>query len=195
MAGSFIRFEWDGSYNRTHEFLQRLPRSYERERARAMRNFGINTLVDLQTRIQDGNTSPALSPEYKTWKAENGFDTGTLVKTRSYYRNIRIEFTDTGFSIIPDGVEPNVAHMFGFRKKSEPRTYEDIALWLEYGTKTMPARPHWRPTSYRARGKFPHIMGKTVQAAFDRARQGSFGGKASGFTFDVRKPLSEDSEE
>lgn len=192
MAGAFIQFGWDGSFNRVHDFLQRLPRSYERERARTMRNFGTNTLVDLQMRIQEGNTSPSLSPAYKAWKGENGFDTGTLVKTRSYYRNLRLDSTDTGFSIIPEGVEPNVAQMFGFRKKSEPRTYEEIAIWLEYGTKKMPARPHWRPTAYRARGQFPSLMGKTVQAAFDRARQGHFGGRARGFTFDVRRSVSED---
>ena len=194
MGTPHITFKWDGSYNRTHEFLQRLPRSYERERERGMRNFAVNTLVDLQMRIQSGATSPGLSGPYKAWKAAEGHDPGVLVRTRTYYRNLKLDITPTGFSITPEGVEPNIRQMFGFRKNSELRTYEDIALWLEYGTRRMPARPHWRPTAYRSKSQFPHVMGNIVQAAFNRSRQGDFGGRAKGFTFDIRKPNLEEEE-
>ena len=188
MATPFINFKWDNSFNRTHEFLDRLPRSYEREKARAMRHFAIDTIVFLQQKIASGTTGAALSGPYRRWKGQKGLETGKLIRTRSYYRNLRLDITPDGFAIIPEGIEPDIVGMYGKRVNSSPRSYDEIAGWLEYGTRKMPERPHWRPTSYRARAKFPHIMRGVVEAAFERSRQGEFGGSPRGFTFDVRRP-------
>ena len=194
--GFTTTFRWDGSYNRAHEFLQALPRSYEREKERAMRHFGINTLVDLQLRIQSGTTQPGLSPAYREWKAENGYNLGTLIRTGTYLRSLQLDVTPDGFSISPVGMEPNIEQMYGSRVKSEPRSYEEIAMWLEYGTKRMPARPHWRPTAYRARGKFPSVMRTVVEAAFERSRMGRFGGSAAHYSMSVPgSSFSEEDEE
>ena len=175
-------FKWDGSYNTAHEFLQRLPRSYERERERAMRHFGVNTLVALQQKIAAGQTGVALSPTYLAWKQKLGLQPGKLIRTRSYYYLLELERTETGFTIVPTGVEPAIENEFKRVVNPNPQSYEDVAVWLEYGTKKMPARPHWRPIAAEARARFPGVMREVIEAAFARARQGTYGGSPTGYS-------------
>jgi hypothetical protein len=189
----FINFKWDGSYNKVHDFLQNLPRSYERERAKEMKHFGIATMVELQQRIAAGQTEPELSDKYLKWKQKHGLMVGRLVRTRHYYYLLKLEHTDTGFTINPSGKEHPIERN-GKLLNPKPKSYEDIATWLEYGTKRTPARPHWRPVSASARAKFPGVMRKVIEAAFQRARQGGYGGSPRGYSTDVRdNPWGNDS--
>lgn len=175
-----FRFHWDGSYATTEAFIGQLPASYQREKTRAMKRFGIDTIVDLQLRISSGTTGVGLSDGYKKWKHEHGFAPGRLQRTKEYQYHIRIEHSADGFYIFPFGTESPVPG------QKVQRDYEYIAMMLEWGTKKMPARPHWMPTARRARARFPGVMREVVQAAFSRARsEGRIGG-ISGFSADVQ---------
>jgi hypothetical protein len=187
MSEPFLRFRWDKSYGEVNDFLKALPRSYERERAREMRNFGTNTLVALQMKIASGETGVPLSPAYLRWKERLGLDTGRLVRTRHYYYNLSLTTTDTGFEITPTGIEPAIFDKYKRLVNPNPQSYDVIAKWLEYGTKRMPARPHWRPVAFRAEKEFPQIMANVVEAAFRRARRGRYGGSPVNYSVDVRE--------
>ena len=181
-----LEFKWDGSYNSTKEFMGKLPRSFEREKTRVMKKFGVETLTDLQSRILSGNTSPALTAKYLKWKLRHGLLPGTLLRTKEYVYHIKIEYTESGFYIYPYGMEKPILSEDKDGNKTQInqhlRSYEYIAARLEYGSKRMPARPHWMPTARRARARFPGVMRTVLQAAFDRARSGGVVTSVSGYS-------------
>lgn len=184
-----FRFHWDGSYASTSAFLGHLPASYRREKERTMKRFGVDTLIDLQLRISSGTTGVGLAEGYKEWKKEHGLAPGRLQRTKEYQYHIKIEHSADGFFIYPFGSESPI---YGQGKNGEKvllnkvqRDYEYIAMMLEWGTKKMPARPHWMPTARRARARFPGVMREVVQAAFDRARSAGRVGGISGFSASV----------
>lgn len=43
----------------------------------------------------------------------------------------------------------------------------NLPLWLEYGTRKMPARPFFGPGVIRGRGRYPAVMERAMQSAFD----------------------------
>ena len=194
-----FRFRWDESYTATEQFMGKLPGSFHREKDRAMRRFGIDTIVDLQLRIASGTVGQGLSRKYAAWKAFHSLTPGRLQRSKAYAYHIKIEFTQDGFLIFPFGNEPPI-YSTGKGGKTillNPRqaSYEQIAMGLEWGTKKAPARPHWMPTARRARAKFPGVMKQVVQAAFDRARSGGAVTGITGHSASVEAPQSYDDEE
>jgi hypothetical protein len=78
-----------------------------------------------------------LSPAYKKRKRILGLDPRILIATGRYVNSIQpVEQADGSWVVsIPE--EP--------LRPGSRYTLKDLARWLEYGTQTMPARPHWRP--------------------------------------------------
>lgn len=172
MTAPGLVFEWDRSFSQAQLFLRDLPRSYQDSVRAAMRDFGQETLSELKLRISSGSVQPGLNAEYSAWKQSKGFDERTLLRTHGYLNSLRLVSERSGFTIYVDGVEPiledpETGRTIAGRSRN---SYALIAFWLEYGTQRMPARPHWEPTARRARARFPHVVRKAVQQAFERSR-------------------------
>jgi hypothetical protein len=78
-----------------------------------------------------------LSKGYARYKRRMGLDPRTLIATGKYVNSIQpIQQPDGNWLVSV----PNTPLGDGSK-----HTLRDLARWLEYGTRTMPARPHWRP--------------------------------------------------
>lgn len=78
-----------------------------------------------------------LSKPYRTYKRRMGLDPRILIATGRYVHSIQPIQQRDGSWIVSVPEEP--------LKPGSKYTLRDLARWLEYGTATMPARPHWRP--------------------------------------------------
>lgn len=105
-----------------------------------------------------------LSSGYTRRKRMLGLDPRILIATGRYVNSIQpIEQPDGSWVVsVPD--EP-----LGGKSKY---TLKDLARWLEYGTKTMPARPHWRPALniwrtkiYQVRRRVRHDLVQSLKKA------------------------------
>ena len=79
-----------------------------------------------------------LSPEYLEWKKKKGLDTRILIATGQYLDSFKVYRSGNSWVA---GVDKERLHYF------EGKTVRmgDLAKWLEFGTRKMPPRPHWRP--------------------------------------------------
>lgn len=76
-----------------------------------------------------------LSRPYLKWKIKRGLDARILIATGAYVASIEARKQNATTWI--------VAPRAGTQHKG--RALSTIGLWLEYGTRNMPARPHFRP--------------------------------------------------
>lgn len=76
-----------------------------------------------------------LSPKYRAWKIKKGLSPKILIATGQYVGSIRA--WKEGRGSWHAGVTPGARHSSGV-------DMQQLAVWLEYGTSRMPARPHWR---------------------------------------------------
>lgn len=82
---------------------------------------------------------PVLKERYREWKLRNELDERMLIATGDYIDSIGIQQIKRG-----KGVQIRV----GVPNKTIEDTdlkYDQLARIHEYGTETIPARPHWRP--------------------------------------------------
>lgn len=111
---------------------------------------------------------PPLNQDYKKWKERVGLNTDMLRATDAYLDSIGIQETrnekgqfasadavggTSHFSIrvgVPYLKHPGLDEEDGGSRDKEKKelTYLELAEILEYGTESIPARPHWFP-SYR----------------------------------------------
>jgi hypothetical protein len=78
-----------------------------------------------------------LNAQYLQWKIRMGYDRRILIRTGDYLDAITVVKQKNGARV---------------QIEASARTLNNIpmillAQWLEYGTRKMPPRPHWRPTS------------------------------------------------
>jgi hypothetical protein len=78
-----------------------------------------------------------LSKQYKTYKRRMGLDPRILIATGRYVHAIKPIQQPNGSWVVGVPEEP--------LRAGGKYTLRDLARWLEYGTRNMPARPHWRP--------------------------------------------------
>jgi len=78
-----------------------------------------------------------LSSGYAKRKRMLGLDPRILIATGRYVNSIQPMQQPDGSWIVSIPDEP--------LRPGSKYTLKDLARWLEYGTQTMPARPHWRP--------------------------------------------------
>lgn len=101
-----------------------------------------------------------LSPSYRLYKHRMGMDPRILIATGRYVHAIQaIQGPDGSWSV---GIPPEPL------RPGSRYTLKDLAKWLEFGTQTMPPRPHWRPARQIWRTKL-YRMKKRVQ--FDLAQE------------------------
>ena len=112
--------------------------------------------------------SAPLSPTYVAWKDRMGLDPRVLIATGKYVR--AIGYVETPYGGIVGLVRKT-------RKGKKPLPYALLQRWLEYGTRKMPARPHWRPmmTEWKSRRRefglrIKSRVGKALKAALSRGR-------------------------
>jgi len=96
-----------------------------------------------------------LSSKYSRRKQMLRLDPRILIATGRYVRSIRPVQQPDGSWVVgipPTPLFPGSRH-----------TLQDLARWLEFGTRNMPARPHWRPAmslwktkSYQAKLALKH---------------------------------------
>lgn len=105
-----------------------------------------------------------LSPTYAQRKRMLGLDPRILIATGRYVNSIQpIEQPDGSWVVsVPD--EP--------LRDGSKHTLKDLARWLEYGTRHMPARPHWRPAMniwrtkiYQVRRRVRHDLVQELKKA------------------------------
>ena len=82
-----------------------------------------------------------LSYKYLDWKKTTGLDQRTFIATGEYVDSIKV------FKFY-NKAKDSIGYVVGLPHKKHTMSnlyLDDLAKVLEYGTKTMPARPHWRP--------------------------------------------------
>jgi hypothetical protein len=82
-----------------------------------------------------------LTRQYLRSKIRKGLDKRVLIATKKYVRNIQAIQTPYGARI---GLRDTYRYD-KIGKKTKKLAYVLLQLWLEFGTKNMPARAHWRP--------------------------------------------------
>jgi hypothetical protein len=90
-----------------------------------------------------------LSPGYAKRKRMLGLDPRILIATGRYVNSIQPIAQPDGSWVVSVPNEP--------LRSGSKYTLKDLARWLEYGTRHMPARPHWRPARNIWRTKMVQI--------------------------------------
>ena len=105
-----------------------------------------------------------LSSGYAKRKRMLGLDPRILIATARYVRSIQATQLRDGTWIVAVPEEP--------LSPGSKYTLRDLARWLEYGTRTMPARPHWRPAAqlwrtkiYQVRRRARHTLTQQMKKA------------------------------
>lgn len=101
-----------------------------------------------------------LSHKYFMEKVRKGLDLRILIATGDYVKSIKV--------IRAEDKELGVIYQVGFPKrlhKTSKVTFEQLANWLEFGTKKMPARPHWRVVWARVKVNFMKGYIKDIRVA------------------------------
>lgn len=119
------------------------------------REEGIDIAHDLAQDLRDSlygqefKMAP-LSRRYKSYKKRKRLDPRTLIATKKYVEAIGVVHKDFGAIIgITKGYRLD---KYTYKRGSRAGTtvvrrtpYHKLQRWLEYGTRKMPPRPHWRP--------------------------------------------------
>lgn len=128
--------------------VEKLIDQFRREESSLMREFGKRVELELRRRIiQQKLDVPGLTPTYLAEKARRKWSLKTLFRTGGYVHSIRARYSNGFLRILPEGEDP----VSGVK-------YREIAKHLEFGTRRMPARPHWRPMIPWAKKEFAKFI-------------------------------------
>jgi hypothetical protein len=103
------------------------------------------TMVWLRTSILTRSLN--LKPLSDLYAARKGIDNPILVDTRNYLDSIMVRRS---------------AEAQGWAVDLPTDQLRSLAQWLEFGTRTMPPRPHFRPAADYARSKIAPEVGKVT---------------------------------
>ncbi len=99
-----------------------------------------------------------ISPAWRAEKRRKGWRTETLVRKELYAKAIRTRHEgDTHSIYLPDETYPD--HNF---------SYKDLGNYLEKGTRSTAAIPHWRPAEQWLLRRFRRVIGKRLVNALLR---------------------------
>lgn len=102
-------------------------RNYGRKTDSVIKKLAEEVANEVRTGVENQSFQlVALTPKYAARKARERLDPRILIATKEYIRKIKAVKIKTGAY----GIEGNL----------------ELARRLEYGTKTMKARPHWEPS-------------------------------------------------
>jgi len=140
-----VKFKGDWLY--TKNWLAVAPVKLNREISKIMENFSTLILQKIRMHIISQDLDwPALASSTVMRK---GFET-IYIDKGSFYKNMVIERKKAGKSTQWQ-IRPSKRYA-----KGSGKTYQDLALFLEYGTIKMPARPLWRPMFDEVKKIFPY---------------------------------------
>jgi|DewCreStandDraft_5_1066085.scaffolds.fasta_scaffold24393_2 ribosomal protein S30 len=88
-----------------------------------------------------------LSKAYLRRKIRLGYDKRILIASGQYIDSIYVYRSDKAYVV---GVRPRI-HMGAKGLSEGGMKMSLLAKWLEFGTRKMPARPHWRPAFFYVR--------------------------------------------
>lgn len=103
-----------------------------------------------------------LSEKYLKWKKSQGLDERILVATEEYKNSI--SWGEVGNKVWA-GISPGAEH------ESSGLPMSILARIHEFGTKTIPARPLWRPLLSKYTRKSPQFTERYRKAVIDAARK------------------------
>lgn len=99
-------------------------------------------------------TLKPLTKRYLKWKIRHGYDRRILIRTGNYLDSIIVRDIKRGSAVT---IDPKARTFNG-------QPMWKLAHWLEYGTKRMDPRPHWRPVSSWVQGAWPKYLKAVVTA-------------------------------
>lgn len=128
--------------------------TFEREALPVFQNECIDIARQMQTEIKfriwyQMFDHQQLTLKYRLRKLKHNYDWRILVASRDYYDSIVVIKTKYGAKV---GVK-NRTHIETKLTKAGIPMWQ-IAEWLEFGTRYMPARPHWRPVIEKYQKQF-----------------------------------------
>ncbi len=131
---------------------------------------------ELRRRIAAGDfRHQPLSKRYQAWKKRKNLKPNTLQATDQYRDAIQIyERVDplTGQKVKVLGLPVRRSHESeNYSGKIREVDYHELAHWLEFGTKEMPPRPHWRPMSSTARREFQQTANQIAHELGSEAKK------------------------
>ena len=183
-----IKIKVQGPYNpqqATKTFLNVFQSSVRIEAANLMRSLAAKIKEEVRTAIdwQLYRWKP-LSPPYLAWKEAEGYDPRTLIKSRFYWEHIDWWMDSNGVHVgVKNVVHPDTKKLVKVFGKKVPFVRKGgirlpvLARMHEFGTDTIPPRPHWRPAFAKVLGEFPKLrrnyyarVRKATKEATRRAR-------------------------
>lgn len=136
--------------SKIQSYLKRLGNRMEKANKRIAKKAATWAATEAQVMIlsQDfEGAEVALTAEYLNRKLNEGYSGEVLMRTSTYVKLIKPHLiSDTSYTVgvkkgtVKDGVD-----------------YFKVALFLEFGTKLMPARPLWRSVEQRVKKELPKI--------------------------------------
>lgn len=136
--------------SKIQSYLKKLGGRMEKANQKIAKKAATWAAVEAQTMIlsQDfEGAEVALTAEYLNRKLNEGYSGEVFMRTNTYVRLIKPhKVSETQYTVgvlkgtVKDGVD-----------------YFKVALFLEFGTKMMPARPLWRSVEQRVKKEMPKI--------------------------------------
>lgn len=115
-----------------------LSKEFNREFGNLSREVAFKTAKRIRRRIREQRIPmAALSRSWKSFKARHGLDPRILIATGAYVASIQPRQLSKNRWTVAPGANIKMAN--------KNKAMSTLALWLEFGTSNMPARPHFRP--------------------------------------------------
>lgn len=132
------------------DVAKKVIEEFRTQEKKLLQEFGKKVEHELRRRIVTQKLNvPALSSAYLREKAQRRWSLKTLVRTGGYAKAIRAKYIKGQLRIVAEGEDAISGVKYG-----------EIARHLEFGTKRMPARPHWRPMIPWAKRAFSKYIRK-----------------------------------
>ena len=152
---------------RRHNYSDVFEKSFAFLTDREFQKFLVFIRDELKSAIinQKYNWAP-LTQDYADLKAQKNLDPRILISTSQYLDAIKIRYRKEGKAVgLPlTGLHKNV-------QGGTDLPFHTLAAFLEYGTSSMPARQHWRPTQSKAVREFNQTKKEVAKALRDRASE------------------------
>jgi len=117
----------------------------------ALKDVAQDEVEDFRKRIDDQMVESfikePLSEKYAQWKARNHLDPRVMVRTGHYKKKIQVHAVEKKARVraYRIGFLPSDRAIHWKTRRPIAFTLHKLALVQEYGTTTLPKRPHWRP--------------------------------------------------
>lgn len=148
-----IRFEQKGSPAQTSARLNAAAKNISSIADKTLNSYCEEVRRVLVSKLKSGSFSfTPLLETYKARKVMTYGDSPILVARGEYVSEIRV---------FKDGRQIRVGFEEG-KRDSRGMLFEDIAVGNEFGSESVPPRPHWRPTMEDVKQTIPEVGRKVL---------------------------------